>query len=191
MRFYKIVKGILKIPFYLLYRPTIIGLENIPKNTPFVLAGNHTCFLDPIMLITVVPHPVHFLAKIELFKGILGYFVKKMGAIPVNRKIHDKNALNTAIESLNKKQAVAVFPEGTINREKKTILPFKIGAVKMSKVSKCQLIPFVIKGKYKLFRKSIIIEFLPGNYVNNDLDQENINLMKKISKNLEEYNECN
>ena len=54
-----------------------------------------------------------------------------MGIIPVNRKIHDKNALKTAEEELLNKKVIGIFPEGTINRTDEVTIPFKIGAVKI------------------------------------------------------------
>ena len=49
-----------------------------------------------------------------------------MGIIPVNRKIHDKNALNSAIDILNENKVIGIFPEGTINKTKDIfLLPFK------------------------------------------------------------------
>ena len=146
-KFYHIIQPVVKFLFYVCYRPTVIGKENIPKNTAFVLAGNHTKWLDPIMLIAVVPKEIHFLAKEELFHGITKGIVKGMGCIPVNRKIHDKNVLQQATKELEKNQIIGIFPEGTINRTNQLILPFKIGAVKMSKDSNCPLVPFVITGK--------------------------------------------
>ena len=91
---YTLVKPIVKLLFYILYRPTIKGRENIPKKGPFVLAGNHTKWLDSVMLVSVTPkNQVHFLAKEELWHGKGWIVVKAMGCIPVNRKIHDKDAL--------------------------------------------------------------------------------------------------
>ena len=60
---YTLVKPIVKVLFYTLFRPTIKGRENISKKGPFVLAGNHTKWLDSVMLVSVTPkNQVHFLA---------------------------------------------------------------------------------------------------------------------------------
>ena len=107
-----------------------------------------------------------------------------MGIIPVNRKIHDKNALAEAINTLNQDKVIGIFPEGTINRTKDIIMPFKIGAVKMSKETESDLIPFTIKGKYKLLKKNIVIEFYKPYKVENDLTEENRKLMEIIKENL-------
>ena len=67
-------------------------------------------------------------------------------------------------------------------------MPFKIGAVKMSHDTDSYLVPFVITGKYKLFRKGIKIEFLKKMKISKDLDKENKKLEKLISNKLESAN---
>lgn len=181
--FYRIIRQIIKVLFKVLFHPTIKGVENIPKNENYVLAGNHTKWLDPIMLIAIIPKQVHFLAKDSLFKGITKPIVKGVGAIPVNRKIHDHQALESAIDTLKEKKVIGIFPEGTINREKKNkTLPFKIGAVKMAYETNTKIIPFVITGEYKIFSSSVTIEFLKPRNISKDLEKENQSLREAIEK---------
>lgn len=189
--FYGIIRIFLKINVYLFLHPKVKGREHISKEGSIVLAGNHTSWLDPLLLIAVVPRKVHFLAKIELFKGIEGFVVRQMGCIPVNRKIHDKDSLKNAKEELRMGEVIGIFPEGTINRSDDIVMPFKIGAVKMSSDTDSILVPFIITGKYNIIGRSVSIEFLEGRKISDDLDYENKKLMKDISKKLEEYNECN
>ena len=184
--FYKVVRPLVVFLIKVLYHPQVTGLDNIPKEGRILLAGNHTKWLDPVMLVGVQKRQVHFLAKDELFHGITKFIVKGMGCVPVNRKIHDHNALQGAIDYLNKDLCVGIFPEGTINRTDKTIMNFKIGAVKASHDTNTKLVPFVITGKYKLFRKGIKIEFLKPITISDDLSKENDKLMKLISKRIEE-----
>lgn len=99
-KFYKIVRPITKYLFKILFRPEVKGVENIPKEGRMLLAGNHTKWLDPVMLVAISPRQIHFLAKQELFKGITKPIVKGMGCVPVNRKIHDKGALTSAYKYL-------------------------------------------------------------------------------------------
>ena len=152
--FYKIVRPLVSFLIHFLFRVEVVGLENIPRKGRILLAGNHTKWLDPVMLVGVQKRQIHFLAKEELFHGITKFIVKGMGCVPVNRKIHDKNALHSAYQFLEKELCVGIFPEGTINRTDDVIMPFKMGAVKACYKTKSELVPFVITGKYKLFRKS-------------------------------------
>lgn len=178
---YRLLRPIITFFVKILFIPTIIGKENILQNEKFVLAGNHTNYLDCALLISSTKKVVHFMAKDELSKGILGPFFKSMGLIFVNRRTKDKKSLNEAIEYLNNNKIIGIFPEGTINRTKDVIMPFKYGAVKIASVTDSYIIPFAIIGKYKLFRKSVKIIFAKPYKVSNDLEKENKKLEKIIS----------
>ncbi len=185
--FYKFIRPIVRGLVYLFFRPQVVGLENVPKDGPYVLAGNHTKWLDPVLLVGVAGHnQIHFLAKEEMWHGVGWIVVKAMGCIPVNRKIHDKDALYSAYQLLNSGSCIGIFPEGTINRTNDLIMPFKYGAVKMCKETGTKLVPFVITGKYKWFGKNIRIEFLKSRKVGKNLDFENKKLMKNVSDKLQE-----
>ena len=183
---YRLVKPLVSFLIKVLYRPTIIGIENVPKKGRILLAGNHTKWLDPVMLVGVTKRQIHFLAKEELFHGKTKFIATGMGCVPVNRKIHDKNALQGAIDFLKQDLCIGIFPEGTINRTDDTIMPFKIGAVKACKEAESKLVPFVITGTYRLFRKGIKIEFLKPISINEDLEKENNRFMKIIKEKIEE-----
>lgn len=185
--FYRIVRPILTFLFKVLYRPTIIGKEHILKSGRIVIAGNHTNNFDCVLLIASTKRCVHFLAKDELYKGFKKYIFKYMGIIPVNRRQKDGKSLKKAIDFLNKDMAIGIFPEGTFNRSENTILPFKIGAVKMAHDTNTKIVPFVIKGKYKLFKKSVkIVFFEPLEIKDSNLDVENQRLMDFVSEKLED-----
>lgn len=172
--------------FNILFRPTYIGISNIPNEGRVVLAGNHTSNLDCLLLISSTKRTIHFLAKEELTKGLKGIIFKNMGLIPVNRRIHDKNALYSAEEVLKEDKVIGIFPEGTINKTEDIIMPFKIGAVKMSYDTNSRLIPFTITGRYRLFRKGPTLEFYEPYFVKEELGLENDKLMKKIASELKE-----
>lgn len=185
--FYKIIRPFISFLFKILFRPVVLGIENIPSSGGVILAGNHTKWLDPIALIAINKRQVHFLCKDELFHGITKPIVKAMGCISVNRKIHDKEALSLGYKTLEKNNVIGIFPEGTINRSSDIVMPFKIGAVKMAGKTNSYLVPFTITGKYKLFKKGIKIEFLKPYKIKDSktLDDENKKLMHIISENLQ------
>lgn len=182
---YRILRPIIKIFMKITFRPKYIGLKNIPKEGRVVLAGNHTKIFDPLLIMSCTNRTVHFLAKDSLYKGIKGIIFRHMGIIPVNRNIHDKDALIKAKETLNKDKVIGIFPEGTVNKTKNTVIPFKIGAVKMAHDTSSKIVPFIIKGKFKIIGGNISIEFLKGYNINDNLTKENEKLMKIISDKLE------
>lgn len=184
---YRIVRPIITVLVKIIFHPKYIGLENIPSCGRIVLAGTHTNDFDSSLLMSCTKRVVHFLAKESLTKGILGPAFKALGLIPVNRAIHDKNALKSAINTLNEDKVIGIYPEGTINRTDDLIMPFKIGAVKMAKETNTQIVPFVITGEYHMFKNTLTIEFLkPIKIKSENLTEENEKLMNLIRTKLEE-----
>ena len=177
--FYKITRPILAI-FIKLYRPTIIGKEFIPKEGRVILAGNHTSYLDPLLVAYGTKRCVHYFAKDRLYKGIKKPIFKGLGIIPVNRKIKDKNSLYKGIDVLNNDLVVGIFPEGTINKTDDIVMNFKFGAVKMAYETNSKIVPFSITHKYKFLKKSVKIEYGKPYNVSSDLKKENDILMKKV-----------
>ena len=128
--FYRLVRPIVKLFFYIVYRPEVVGKDSVPKKGRIVLACNHTDYFDCVAIVATNKRTVHFLAKDELLKGFFGPAFKAMGIIPVNRRIHDKGALESAIQVLNQNKVIGIFPEGTINKTKDIVMPFKIYSIR-------------------------------------------------------------
>lgn len=99
------------------YRVRVLGLENIPDSGGVVLAGNHASLADPAILWCLPSRPVHFMAKIELFKGLLGWALPRLSAFPVRRGRADTTAIKEATDLLSQGAIVGMFPEGTRHHE--------------------------------------------------------------------------
>ncbi len=108
-----------------IWRPRVIGLENLPASGPLILASNHQSFIDSVVIPAVTPRPVNFLAKSDYFegRGIKGRLIKEwfvtFGAMPVDRD--DSRAaiasLDTALGVLAEGGAFGIYPEGTRSRD--------------------------------------------------------------------------
>ena len=169
---YKILRPIITVLFKTLYRPKIMGIENISNSGRLILAGNHTNNFDSALLISSTKRNIHFLAKVELFKGIKKILFSNMGLIPVYRNGKDQKALQTAYKYLENNKVIGIFPEGTFGKGK--ILPFKMGAVKMAYETNSKIVPFAIKGTYKLFSRNLKIVFgKPIKIKSDNLEEEN------------------
>ena len=123
MTIYKVFKTLLSPIYKLWYNPKIIGKENIPKEGPIILAGNHVHIMDQCNIIISTKRPIHYLAKKEYFdkkykEGKFAWFFKTSGCIPVDRDSHDENAKRAAIEVLKQQKVLGIFPEGTRNKLK-------------------------------------------------------------------------
>ena len=156
---YKICKLIYTVLLKVLFRPTAIGTENIPEDGAIIFAGNHRHAFDPVVVMTHTKRIVHYMAKESLFKGLHGILFKHLGLIKVYRTKNNPEAIQSAVELLKQGGTLGIFPEGTRNKTEEPLLKFKHGAAKIAKETNSKIVPFAIKGEYKVFRKKLIIEF--------------------------------
>ena len=110
---------------YAIWRPTITGKDNVPKEGGVLLASNHLSFIDSFAIPVAAPRKVSFLAKEEYFTGtgVRGRFVRGFmeagDAIPVNRDSSRgaQDSLDLALEVLRAGKAFGIYPEGTRSRD--------------------------------------------------------------------------
>ena len=92
----------------------VLGRANVPPAGPLILAANHVSYLDPILVGSAFPRPVHFMAKAELFRlRPMGWLLRQVQAFPVSRGRGDRDAFREALGILRRGGVLLVFPEGT------------------------------------------------------------------------------
>ncbi len=104
-----------------LYRPHILGRENVPRTGPVIIASNHLSFIDSIAIPVAAPRNVRFLAKATYFEGkglgnaLSRTFFTALGASPVRRGAGQAalDALEQQKQLLEAGEAIALYPEGT------------------------------------------------------------------------------
>src|ERR1700688_3905208 len=87
--------------------------RHIPRQGAFILASNHISNLDPVVLGICSMRRLNFMAKIELFKGFLGFFLTRLGSFPVKRGESDFVAMREALRRLKEGRVILIFVEGT------------------------------------------------------------------------------
>ena len=178
---YRCLKPIYTVLLKILFRPKVIGKENIPKDGALIFAGNHKHAVDPTMVMMSTNRVVHYMAKEELFKGIHGWLFNKIGLIKVHRGKSNPQAVIEAEKILKNGGTVGIFPEGTRNRNNEELLRFRHGAVAIAKKTNTLILPFAIKDKYKLFRKGVILKFgKPIDVSKMDLEEANEYLRNEV-----------
>jgi 1-acyl-sn-glycerol-3-phosphate acyltransferase len=96
----------------LLYRIEIAG--RVPPG-PVIVAANHESLLDPPLLALAAGQPLHFLAKVELWRYRPGaWLMDALGGIPIRRDRRDLVSVGRAEDLLRAGESVALFPEGTV-----------------------------------------------------------------------------
>jgi len=96
------------------FRTRIEHVERIPAVGPVILASNHASLADPPLIGGSVPRAVSFLARDTLFQiPILGWYIRKLNAVPVNREGGGGAGLKAILDRLHAGSAILLFPEGT------------------------------------------------------------------------------
>jgi 1-acyl-sn-glycerol-3-phosphate acyltransferase len=89
-----VVTGLLRVAFKLYFRSiNIQGLERFPQHGAVLLVANHpNSLLDPAILVTLLPRPIHFGASIIIFKGSFVRILEAFGAIPLVRAQDERHS---------------------------------------------------------------------------------------------------
>ena len=151
-----IIKFIFKIIAIILYRPKIVGKENLPKDTGALICPNHVHNLDSAVIVAMFKRKVNVLAKEELFKnGFIRWIADIFGVYPVKRGRADLQAIKISLKLLKNDELLLMFPEGTRHGLDKGKKP-KNGAVLIAATAGKPIIPIGIQGSFKPFRKVIV-----------------------------------
>jgi 1-acyl-sn-glycerol-3-phosphate acyltransferase len=139
------------------WRPTVVGLENVPPTGGVILASNHLSFADSVVIPCVVPRKVVFLAKSDYFtgsgvKGTLSrMWFEGLGMLPVDRD--DSKAaiasLDTALEVLERGEAFGIYPEGTRSRDGR-LYRGRTGVAHLALTAGVPVVPVGLTGTEKL-----------------------------------------
>ncbi len=183
---YRILAPIVRTYFKLKFHPTVYGKENIPKEGPIIVCGNHRHTHDQFNVMIVTNRVIHYMAKDEYFKGKTAWFFKMACCIPVNRSIHDEAAKAKAREVLAQGGALGIFPEGTRNKtigtkDEVVMLPFKFGAVSLAQKMNALIVPFATTGEYTGKKGNLVTRIgKPFSVKGMNLEEANDLLREKI-----------
>lgn len=134
-------------------KTTVIGEENVPKDTPVLYVANHRSYFDILLTYIRVPRPTGYIAKKEMLKvPLLSVWMKYLHCQFLDRQ-NIKEALKSILASVDlikKGISICIFPEGTRNKEKE-MLPFKEGSLKIAEKAKCPIIPIAITNSAEIF----------------------------------------
>jgi len=119
----------------------IEGIENVPKDRAVIFVANHqNALMDPLLCCVTAPEQIGFLARADVFKNpkiakVLFY----LHMLPVYRahdKVEDQRAQNAKIfekcyAKLRRGNAIALFPEGNHNNQRK-LRPLRKGVARIA-----------------------------------------------------------
>ena len=131
-----------------IWRLVVTGREHLQKGKCYIIVANHQSLLDILAVCAALPINFKFLAKRELFLiPFMGWAMAAAGYIPVDRGSHKsgREAIHRITRVLGKCVSVLLFPEGTRSPDGK-IHAFKMGAFKLARDNKIEILPVVVDG---------------------------------------------
>ena len=142
---YGSVKYFLKVVTSMYFQKiNVIGQENIPKDGPVIICGNHANqFVDPMLIISNSTRNLSVcMAASSYSKPVIGYFAKKLDVIPVYRPEDGKIKGKGKIKMVSKTKIEGIGT--TFLQDTKDTKKFPLG-----------LQSLMIQGKYMVYVSSI------------------------------------
>ena len=138
---YFIVRPIATLTLKVFFRKIYIGnADNIPLDKPVIFVCNHpTAFLEPCLLACILPRPLHFMVRGNLFKNkYINQILFSLHLIPIYRvndpiekRRSNKNVLATCFRYLQQNKAILIMGEGHTNVAKR-LRPLKKGPARLA-----------------------------------------------------------
>ncbi len=162
---------------------TVIGKENIPKDTAVLYIPNHQSYFDIIITYSMCPGLTGYVSKDVLQKiPGLNIWMKRLYCLFLDRK-DIKAGLKmvlTGIDQIKNGISMCIFPEGTRNKHPENgMAPFKEGSMKMAEKSGCPIVPIAISNTGEILenhlprvkRCHVIVQYGEPIYIK-DLEKE-------------------
>ncbi len=131
------------------------GLENLPPGGRYVIACNHTSYMDGVVLISILPWRDNaFVAKLELARQFISRtFIGGVGAVFVERFDVQKSAehADELVTAVRGGTTLIVFPEGTLQRQA-GLMAFRSGAFQTAAQAGVPVVPVALRGVRSVLR---------------------------------------
>ena len=116
-----LLRGVFRQVFHVLCKIEINGLENIPKDSAYIIAHNHISLFEPPLILAFWPEHPEGIAGADVFdRPGQKIMVKAYRAIPVHRGEYDRQAIDVMMNVLDSGRPLMIAPEG--GRSHKTAL---------------------------------------------------------------------
>lgn len=132
----------------------ITGKKNLFAHQPMIFTANHVSYMDPFVLIGVLPVDTVFIGKKELLSNfVLRRFMRKLQHLFVDRLDLSKGLEDTQqmAATLQAGYSLLIFPEGTFGYGE-GLRPFKLGAFKVAAETDLPICPIALEGPRRILR---------------------------------------
>ena len=155
-RLYRFLLWVLRRLVPILFRYRVEGLENLPRDRPYIVASNHQAWFDPALLLVALPGPVpmvYSMARRDTVfnRGWKRAIVRRLGvfAIAPHEGELDLTGLASVYHVLSRGGRVLIFPEGRYSRGRR-LRPLRKGVAHFALQAGVPIVPVAIDGADRL-----------------------------------------
>lgn len=153
----RIIQAVFRFILFLTgVKVTVIGEENVPKDTPVLYIANHRSYFDIPLTYCRCPIRTGYVAKKEMESfPLLSNWMRSLHCLFLDRT-DLKQGLKTILEAVEKVKSgisICIFPEGTRNKgeEELDMLPFHEGSFKIAVRANCPIIPIAMSNTAQMY----------------------------------------
>jgi len=151
MTFYRFCQRLVRTVWPLIGPLEVVGTEVIPEQGPFLLIANHQSVLDPILIQTVCPRPMHTMAKSTQFASpVVAQLMYHLNSFPVRRYRIDPQAVRYALRVLRSGEPVGIYIEGERTWDGR-LQPPRLGTIRLILKAGVPVVPCTIQGSYDVW----------------------------------------
>jgi 1-acyl-sn-glycerol-3-phosphate acyltransferase len=122
--------------------------------SPYVIAANHSSFIDGLVLYVFLNQPLTFVSSTDMeHQFLLGRVMKGFGCVFVDRGRAERSAesVEILINTIRTGRHLLIFPEGSISA-RPGLRVFHLGAFETATSSNCPVVPVGIRGSRDVLR---------------------------------------
>ncbi len=154
---YFLTKSIVVPLMELFFLSSVRGGKNVPSVGPYILAPNHSSFIDHLLMGAVMLRlrhkSVYFLTRKESFTNVFSRIWHEAAyCIPINREKPELSSLKRMLEVLKRGEALVIYPEGTRSLTGQ-IQKAKPGIIKLALRCGVPIVPVGINGAWDILPK--------------------------------------
>jgi long-chain acyl-CoA synthetase len=149
---------LVRILVRLLVRPRVSGLEHVPGRGPFIISPNHQSYLDPFVLVGVLPYrtfrQLFFVGAAEYFMTRpTAWLARQVNIVPVDPDANLLTAMQAGAFGLRSGKVLVLFPEGERSIDG-GVKKFKKGAAILSHHLGVPIVPVAVSGVFEIWGRN-------------------------------------
>ena len=170
------------------------GIENLPKDTGYVIFPNHQGLYDALILIETSERPITFVIKKEVENNLV---LKRIASLIKAQLIDRKDVKQSMKVILEMTKEVklgrnyVIFAEGTRSKKQNNLLDFKGGSFKSATKAKAPIVPVALVDSYKVFdnhsteKVKVKISYLKPLYYEEYKEMKTSDIASEVRKRIE------